>query len=48
MMCLQLNLFCKEAYAEVISTLKQELYRLKIAQNDLDTAHPWINELLTL
>ncbi len=42
------NLYNKEAYAEVISTLKQELYRLKIAQNDLDTAHPWINELLTL
>lgn len=41
------NLYDDPSYNTLLKELKQELYELKIQENDLDNEYPWINELLT-
>lgn len=41
------NLYDDPSYKTLLKELKQELYELKIQENDLDNEYPWINELLT-
>ena len=43
----RLNLYDDPSYKTLFKELKQELYELKIQENDLDIESPWINELLT-
>ena len=40
------NLYDDPSYKTLLKELKQELYELKIQENDLDNEYPWINELL--
>ena len=41
------NLYNDPSYKTLLKELKQELYELKIQENDLDIESSWINELLT-
>ena len=41
------NLYDNSSYSELVKKLKQDLYELKMQENDLDENNSWINELLT-